>query len=195
MIRRVQIYWHKDVRVRHPEQQGIWKSGGFGVFDAGINALSIATRILPQPLHVRDALLRVPEGCASPVSAEFLLSDTTGLDVVASFNFQGAGTPTWDIEIETDDGRLCLLEGGGRLLRDGKEANLESEGEYTSLYAHFAHLTNSGQIDADLAPLRLAIDALAGGRTEMVPPLHLQFPDDGSFAATDQTDTLRVLIE
>ena len=32
----------------HPGQEWIWQAGGFGVFDPGINALSIVTRILPR---------------------------------------------------------------------------------------------------------------------------------------------------
>jgi hypothetical protein len=43
----VEIVWHEDVRKWHPGQQWIWEPGGFGVFDPGINALSIATRIFP----------------------------------------------------------------------------------------------------------------------------------------------------
>jgi D-galactose 1-dehydrogenase len=41
------ITWREDVRVWHPGQAWIWQPGGFGVFDPGINALSIVTRILP----------------------------------------------------------------------------------------------------------------------------------------------------
>ena len=61
-IRSVHINWKEDVRVWHPGQGWIWEPGGLGVFDPGINALSILTRILPQPA-VRDrgrALLSPP---------------------------------------------------------------------------------------------------------------------------------------
>ena len=63
-VRRVRIDWREDVRVWHPGQRWIFEPGGFGVFDPGINALSIATRILPKRLLVRDALLKFPENCA-----------------------------------------------------------------------------------------------------------------------------------
>ena len=46
-IRSAQINWKEDVRRWHPGQQWIWEPGGLGVFDPGINALSILTRILP----------------------------------------------------------------------------------------------------------------------------------------------------
>ncbi len=46
-ISSVSVMWKEDVRVWHPGQNWIWKGGGLGVFDPGINALSILTRILP----------------------------------------------------------------------------------------------------------------------------------------------------
>ncbi len=49
-IRSVQVTWKEDVRHWHPGQEWIWEPGGLGVFDPGINALSIVTRILPHPL-------------------------------------------------------------------------------------------------------------------------------------------------
>ncbi len=43
-IRSVEVRWKEDVRRWHPGQQWIWEPGGLGVFDPGINALSIVTR-------------------------------------------------------------------------------------------------------------------------------------------------------
>ena len=40
----VKITWKEDVRVWHPGQAWIFEPGGLGVFDPGINALSILTR-------------------------------------------------------------------------------------------------------------------------------------------------------
>src|ERR1043166_7136999 len=53
----LQINWREDVRKWHPGQEWVWAPDGFGVFDPGINALSIATRILPISLSVRAARL------------------------------------------------------------------------------------------------------------------------------------------
>jgi predicted dehydrogenase len=44
------ITWHEDVHKWHPGQDWIWEPGGFGVFDPGINGLSIATAIFPRRL-------------------------------------------------------------------------------------------------------------------------------------------------
>ena len=46
-LKRLLVTWKEDVRRWHPGQEWIWQAGGFGVFDPGINALSIVTRIMP----------------------------------------------------------------------------------------------------------------------------------------------------
>ena len=50
----MEILWHEDVHKWHPGQQWIWEPGGFGVFDPGINAFSIATKIFPGGLFVQS---------------------------------------------------------------------------------------------------------------------------------------------
>ena len=57
----LRINWKEDIRRWHPGQEWILGPGGFGVFDPGINSLSIMTHILPDPLFVEAAILRVPE--------------------------------------------------------------------------------------------------------------------------------------
>jgi predicted dehydrogenase len=54
-IRAVDIQWREDVRRWHPGQTWIWEAGGLGVFDPGINALSILTEIMPREVFVTDA--------------------------------------------------------------------------------------------------------------------------------------------
>lgn len=51
-LQSVQIDWKEDVRKWHPGQAWIWQPGGLGVFDPGINALSIVTHLLALPLFV-----------------------------------------------------------------------------------------------------------------------------------------------
>jgi len=169
-LRRAHIDWREDVRIWHPGQAWIWQRGGFGVFDPGINAISIATRILPTPLFVRDALLRIPENCETPVSAELAFSDMDGVSITASFDWLQRGQKTWDMEVETDDGHLLLTEGGGRLVIDGNQVRLGPKAEYPALYKHFAELITTGRSDVDLTPLRLVADALVSGRREAVEP-------------------------
>ena len=52
-VRSAHISWKEDVRRWHPGQAWIWQPAGFGVFDPGINALSILTEILPGAVHRR----------------------------------------------------------------------------------------------------------------------------------------------
>src|SRR6266850_310876 len=74
-ITAVRISWKEDVRVWHPGQDWIWQPGGLGVFDPGINALSILTRILPQPLFVTAAELCFPANREAPIAARVSLAD------------------------------------------------------------------------------------------------------------------------
>ncbi len=59
-VEKVSIVWREDVRVWHPGQDWIWEPGGLGVFDPGINALSILTHILPRPVFMKSAVLSIP---------------------------------------------------------------------------------------------------------------------------------------
>ena len=69
-ITELQVTWKEDVRKWHPGQRWIWQAGGFGVFDPGINALSILTRIMPGRLVVRGAALHIPENTQTPIAAQ-----------------------------------------------------------------------------------------------------------------------------
>lgn len=168
-LRRVQITWREDVRVWHPGQRWLWDPGGFGVFDPGINALSVAAKILPRRLLMRDALLKFPENCATPIAAELELVDSAETPVSASFDFLQTGRETWSIEVETDAGALLLSQGGGHLTIDGRDVPLAPNAEYPALYAHFAELIGGGRSDADALPLRLVADAFLVGRRQTVP--------------------------
>src|SRR5690606_21509250 len=59
-VRSMRVTWKEDVRHWHPGQAWIWEAGGLGVFDPGINALSIVTRILPRPVFATEATLEFP---------------------------------------------------------------------------------------------------------------------------------------
>jgi predicted dehydrogenase len=163
-VRAIQIVWKEDVRQWHPGQEWIWQPGGFGVFDPGINALSILTGILRGPVFVTEARLYVPENCEAPIAADLLLSTDVRTPISAQFDFRHTGLQTWDIDIQTDDGTLKLAEGGNRLFVDGKPVAIENaEGEYASLYRHFADLVARGISDVDARPFQLVADAFLLG--------------------------------
>src|SRR5262245_23663912 len=77
-VRSMRVNWKEDVRKWHPGQAWIWEPGGFGVFDPGINALSIVTEILPMPIYLTSATLLFPENRAQPIAADLVFADGAG---------------------------------------------------------------------------------------------------------------------
>lgn len=157
-VRAARISWKEDIRRWHPGQEWILAAGGFGVFDPGINALSIATAILPAPLAVESARIVVPAGRAAPIAADLRLRAGEAT-VEAAFDFLQTGPQTWDIEVDTDDGPLLLRDGGRTLVIGGRAAAAAADEEYPRLYRRFAQLLDARASDVDLAPLRLVADA------------------------------------
>lgn len=160
-IASVDIVWHEDVRKWHPGQAWIWEPGGFGVFDPGINALSIATRIVPASLIVRGAKLSVPANKAMPIAAELeLASPAVDGKIGVSLDWRYAQGERWTIDVVMASGqRLALTEGGARFAVEGEERARSQGGEYPQLYTEFAWLIASKASHVDLEPLRIVADA------------------------------------
>ncbi|HEX8534510.1 MAG TPA: Gfo/Idh/MocA family oxidoreductase [Allosphingosinicella sp.] len=169
-ISRMEIVWHEDVRKFHPGQQWIWQPGGFGVFDPGINALSIATRIFPGELFVREAELMFPENRQTPIAARLTFASSTGTGTLtADFNWNHTGDEAWNIAVETAEGTELLLSHGGSRLSIGGELQASGgEGEYPSIYSEFADLIDERRSHVDIRPLRLVADAYLTGRHSRV---------------------------
>ena len=166
----VRVSWLEDVRVWHPGQEWIWQAGGFGVFDPGVNALSILTHILPGNLVLTAATLSFPRNRDTPIEAQVTMAYDHRATVELAFNFRYAGAPRWDIEIETTDGAIALTHGGAKLYILGTAIPLPASAEYPRLYARFASLIRAGQSEVDLAPLQLVADAFLCGRRIEVEP-------------------------
>lgn len=172
-IAAMHIIWHEDVRKWHPGQQWIWQAGGFGVFDPGINAFSIATRIFPGGLFVRSAELSFPENAQTPIAAEveFTSPEADG-PLTASLDWRRTGSEEWTIAVETTDGVKLRLEGGGaRLIVGGQDRSVEGPGEYPDIYRAFVDLIDQRKSLVDVAPLRLVADCLLTGRRCEVDPV------------------------
>ena len=170
-IRSAAINWKEDVRRWHPNQDWIWQPGGLGVFDPGINALSIATHILPA-MFITAATLEFPENRASPIAAKIDFRTADGFAVTADFDWRQTGPQSWDILAETDAGPMLLSGGGAKLSIGGKIVHDEQEAEYPMLYRRFAELVLAGASDVDLAPLQHVADAFMLGRRTMVEAFH-----------------------
>jgi D-galactose 1-dehydrogenase len=161
------IVWKEDVRRWHPNQEWIWAPGGFGVFDPGINALSIATHILPA-MFITSAVLDFPENRASPVAAHVTFRTSDGLPVTMELDWLQTGPQSWDILADTDKGKMVLSGGGTKLAVDGKVVHDEPEAEYPLLYRRFAEIVRAGTSDVDLAPLQHVADAFMLGKRNVV---------------------------
>jgi D-galactose 1-dehydrogenase len=169
-IWKVSIRWKEDVRKWHPGQQWIWQPGGLGVFDPGINALSLVTAILPRAIFLSEAQLSFPRNREMPIAATLTLHDGAGLIVTAEFDFRQMGEQIWEIVVQTDSGELRLGHGGSTMQVNGSAVDLAPSAEYPSLYRHFADLIHTRRTDVDLEPLRLVSDAFLIGRREFVEP-------------------------
>jgi predicted dehydrogenase len=169
-IATMEVTWHEDVRKWHPGQSWIWEPGGFGVFDPGINALSIITRIFPGALFMREAELSFPENREQPIAAALRFgSPVAEGDLRASFDWRHSGGDAWTIHIRTESGTdLRLLDSATRLEVDGAERPVEGPGEYAALYAEFLDLIDERRSLVDLRPLRLVADAFLLGRRKVV---------------------------
>jgi D-galactose 1-dehydrogenase len=163
-IKSVVVEWKEDVRVWHPRQAWIWEPGGIGVFDPGINALSIMTRILPRPFFLTGSELSFPRNRAAPIAADLAFSDEAGVPIRAEFDWRQTGPQIWHMHIETDAGRLTLGAGGRRLIHGERTLVDGEKAEYPALYRHFAELIANGVSDVDLSPLVHVADAFMLGR-------------------------------
>lgn len=155
----VKIIWREDIRRWHPGQEWILGPGGFGVFDPGINAFSILTRILPKRLLVEEAQIAIPHGRDAPIAAEILMRSGAA-SVSAQFDFLQTGRQSWDIIVATDAGEMRIELGGSVLSLPDSTPQQFADLEYARLYERFARCVKGSLIDVDVTPLQLVADAL-----------------------------------
>ena len=167
-INSVRIDWKEDVRKWHPGQDWIWQAGGLGVFDPGINGLSILTEVLPEAVYVSHSRLSFPENKAAPIAAEISCTTPMGVLVEIEFDWGEIDREVWDIDVRTEQGDIRIAVGGASLYLHGSKQNLPETNEYAGIYRHFAELINNRISLVDLAPLKLAADAFLLGDRVMV---------------------------
>jgi L-arabinose 1- dehydrogenase len=166
----VHVQWKEDVRRWHPNQDWIWQPGGLGVFDPGINALSIMTRILPSAFFLKAADLFVPANRHNPIAANLDFTDALGTPIRAEFDWRHGPDELWQIEVTTHAASLRLSQGGKRLEIDGKSVDVGPEREYPNLYRRFFELISNGTSDVEVLPLQHVADALLLGDRQTVEP-------------------------
>ena len=169
----MEILWHEDVHKWHPGQNWIWEPGGFGVFDPGINAFSIATKIFPGGLFVKSAELSIPENAQTPIAVEiaFFSPEAEG-PLTASLDWRRSEGEEWTVAVATTDGVQLRLEGGGsKLVLNGEMQDDDGPGEYPEIYRAFVDLIDERRSLVDVAPLRLVADCLLVGARRRVAPI------------------------
>ncbi|MFC0385360.1 Gfo/Idh/MocA family protein [Muricoccus vinaceus] len=157
----VAIEWREDFERWHGGQTWPWQPGGFGVFDPGINALSILCHLMPEAaFRVEEARFRVPPGAVTPAMVDMRLGWEGGAGQVA-FEWRKGGQDVWDITLRGAFGEL-LVRGVRTLLLDG--AVILPEGpnkEYAGVYRAFRAAIEAGRSDVSLREMRIVEDAMA----------------------------------
>lgn len=170
-ISAISIEWKEDVRRWHPDQEWIWEPQGYGVFDPGMNALSIVTAILPNSLRVFDAHLAFPADKFAPIAAEFMMLGANDLPVDALFDWRQTGPQIWNITFRAGDDTFKFHQAAEEtpaVASLGRQSSLTPE--YEALYRRFLELIAQGTSDVDVEPLRLVADACLIGRRTVVEP-------------------------
>lgn len=167
-IREIEIVWKEDIRRWHPGQDWILDVGGMGVFDPGINALSILTQLVSEQVYVESAELAIPLGRQAPLRATLDIRTASGIPISGSLDFLQEGSQIWNIRFSTLEGELLLTQGGAGMSIDGVEQAMiaDAHGEYIGVYNEFAHCIGAKTSSFDLRPLEIVADALAVGRRE-----------------------------
>jgi predicted dehydrogenase len=151
--------WHEDVERTHPGQHWIFQPKGFGVFDAGSNALSILTRILPNRIAVTDANFVVRSGDAMPIAARVSFRIDDSDDNVADLDWR-VRHDSRNIAVRCEDGTELSLSRSGRHLHvNGAPLVEDANSEYPRLYSHFFRVVANHDRDVDDRPLQLIVDA------------------------------------
>lgn len=164
------IKWHEDVAKWHPGQRWIWEAGGFGVFDPGINAFSIATRIFPGSLFVESASLSIPEGAQTPIAVDATFaSPAADGPLTCSLDWKRTADEEWTIAVRTAEGaELVLADGGARLSIEGRQQGGTGAGEYPDIYRRFVDLIDQRRSEVDVRPLQIVADCLLVGSRQTV---------------------------
>jgi D-galactose 1-dehydrogenase len=171
VMKSVAITWKEDVHRWHPGQEWIWEAGGFGVFDPGINALSILTAVLDEPVLLTGAAITTPSNRAAPIAASLTMQTASGAPIACEFDWRQTEPQTWQIHFEAEDGEFTFAQGGEDAENTQADEDSALGGEYGAMYRHFVGLVRNGESDVDLAPLKLVADAFLCGHRIATDPL------------------------
>lgn len=87
----------------------------------------------------------------------------------AMLDWRGGKKEQWDIEVECEEGVLCLHEGGTRLTIGSHQIEANQDAEYRGIYCAFRDAIRTGESRVDLSPLILVADAFALAEWQTIP--------------------------
>ena len=177
-INSAELTWIEDVRKWHPGQDWIWQAGGLGVFDPGINGLSILSEVLSDDLLITESKLETPSNKQAPIAAQLNILATSGFNVNTNLDWRvpaGAeNTECWQMSFETDQGKVALVEGGSVCLINEQivfqDESVSPYVEYEAIYREFSELIKANKSLVDLAPLQLVADSFMLGDVTRIEP-------------------------
>jgi len=166
-----QITWHEDVAKWHPGQDWLWRAGGLGVFDPGINALSILSALYPAAWQVSNSSMQIPENVEMPVRAQFGLSNDRST-ISVDFDFRSTPSETWTIHLLARNGEtLDIVDGGAGVSINGAQVARGEIQEYTGIYQRFSELVRAGASDFDISPLAIVEAVFSAAHVSHVEPV------------------------
>jgi predicted dehydrogenase len=169
--RHLNIQWRENFERWHAGQTWPWRPDGFGVFDPGINALSILCHVLPGlAFRVTEARFRMPAGAATPSFVQMHLAWEGGQGSV-TFEWRKDGEDVWDIALDSPgpEGKTeaLLLRSVRRLLRDGEVVtSTTADEEYAGVYRAFRDALDSGESGVSRREMQIIEEAQAIAVTE-----------------------------
>lgn len=173
-LTRIEINWKEDVRLWHPGQDWIWEAGGFGVFDPGINALSILTEVIAERVRLIDAAVTIPANRAAPIAADLTMATAAGVPITAAFDWRQTGPQIWQIRFAAGEESYLFAQGGEDAANTAPDEESTLTQEYRAMYRRFVDLVRNEASDVDTAPLQLVADACLRGTFIQTEPFYDQ---------------------
>jgi D-galactose 1-dehydrogenase len=161
-----QVVWNENVLKWHPGQKWVSQSGGFGVLDPGVNALSIIDVVFDANFSFEEIIFHRPSNWETPIAASFQMRAQSDLVGEVNFDWLTSREDIWEIRFFSGSSKMVLSHGGHKMTVDDAPvgAELPQTGEYTALYNYFANLLRNKTSDFDTAPLRFVEQLYEGAR-------------------------------
>ena len=165
-----QVVWNENVLKWHPGQKWVSQSGGFGVLDPGVNALSIIYALFDTDFSFEKIIFYRPSDWETPIAASFQMRARSDLVGEVNFDWLTSDEDIWEIRFFSGSNKMVLSHGGHKMFINDAPvgAQLPEMDEYTALYNHFSDLVRNKISDFDTAPLRFVEQLYEGAVWEEV---------------------------